>query len=196
MNHDLEAIQNENGGGLSHAVTGSYTSVRHAMASRDADKLTGGAAATILRKQGHKITARELVDAYRVLIGGYPEWHHSGFKPGGGMGRTYFYRRAEVDRMGELLPSMAAKMEQRAEVARQEEQRKATTTVQGFFFTWEEERGNYGKIRKVKRLDVYAGPEAGQPRNFTPCDDTTMEKARAAVGRIYRGWDEPTASNL
>lgn len=198
MNNELRAIANENGGGLSTAVTGAYTSVRHALAKADPDKLTGGELARILRKRGHIITARDLVDAHCRIMGRYPEWHHSGFKPksaGGGMGRAYFYAADVVDRMADGLAKWQAEQAADRAAAQAEAERKRTTMVQGFAFEWTEEGvGRYR--RKVKRLLAYTGPEAYAPRTFTACDAAHFEAVKHHEGRIYRGWDEPSMGDF
>lgn len=190
MNTDLDNITNENGGGLSTAVTGKYTSVRHERAMRDEDKMTGGQVATMLRKHGHAVRAHDLVDIFRELIGGYPEWHHSGFHSKG-MGRTYFYTTAQAEKLLELMPTLEAKREERKVREEQEWKEKARTMVQGFAYRWVKEGS-----RNVKKLITYSGSLLAAPKGFVALEDDRFAVAKAMEGRIYRGYDEPTVRDF
>lgn len=190
MNTDLNNITNENGGGLSTAVTGKYTSVRHERAMRDADKMTGGQVAVMLRKHGHAVTAHDLVDIFRELIGGYPEWHHSGFHSKG-MGRTYFYTREQAAKLLELMPTLAAKREARKAREEQERKAKAAKMVKGFAYRWVKEGS-----RNVKELITYEGSLLAAPKGFVALEDDRFAVAKEMQGRIYRGYDEPRWSDF
>lgn len=102
MTHSiLNQIANENGGGLSVAVTGKYTSIRHERAKIDG-KLTAGEAAKYISKQLKvKISAKELVVGFKLLNGREPEWHHAGFYKNSSrksiMGRTFFFDDSDVE---------------------------------------------------------------------------------------------------
>lgn len=190
--NDLQRITNANGGGLSHAVTGKYTSVRHEQATRNPNKLTAGEAAKAMRKAGHKVAAKELRELYRLVFHKDPEWHHSGFYKGGNgstMGRTWFYRQEEVDAILNAIPKMEALKKAQEEVDNAE--------VFGIYYSWDKDYGgNYGKARKFKRLEVYNGTEKHAPRGLVRCDKQQYEAAKAKVGQPYYGWDEPRLSEF
>lgn len=190
MNTDLDNITNENGGGLSTAVTGKYTSVRHERAMRDQDKMTGGQVAAMLRKHGHYVKAHDLVDIFRELIGGYPEWHHSGFHSKG-MGRTYFYTTAQAEKLLELMPTLDAKREERKAREEQERQAKAAKMVKGFAYVWVKEGS-----RNVKELITYEGSLLAAPKGFMILEDDRFAVAKEMQGRIYRGYSEPSWSDF
>lgn len=80
-------------------------SERHAAARADESKLTAGQLATAMRRAGMKVTARELQPLAT-------EWHHAGWKTGGGMGRCYFF---SVD---DATPDGMARLFDRVESAR------------------------------------------------------------------------------
>lgn len=184
--------------GLSIEQTGLYTSERHEQARRDG-KLTAGQAAAIIRARlGSKVSAKETVSAFGILFGCEPEWHHSGFyRPQGGrrktMGRTFFFSIDQIEELISRWPEVAQRREEAATI----EAKKATTMVKGFYYKWRQDYGGYrGKKRNYKVLQSYEGIEADAPRNFQVCSDEQHEAVKAAVGRAYYGWDEPTLSEF
>lgn len=184
--------------GLSIEQTGRYTSERHEQARRDGKPTAGQAAAIITARIGCKISAKDTVSAFIILFGCEPEWHHSGFyRPQGGrrktMGRTFFFTVEEIEELISRWPEV----EQRRQEEEAIEAKKATTTVKGFFYTWRQDYGGYrGKKRNYKVLQAYEGIEADAPRNFQRCTEQQYEAVKAAVGRPYYGWDEPTLSEF
>lgn len=200
----LERIANENGGGLSVSVTGRYTSVRHEKARLNADKMTAGEAAKALRKRGVKATGKQLVALYRLLHHGRdPEWHHAGFIPGdkgGGMGRTYFFRTADLDKLAEnaeRLPALVEARQKAKDAAAAEKAARDAQAVTGIGWRWVEGRGAYGRKIWTKALVVYQGPEGGKPaKGWIPCDQDTYDRAKPHEGRIYTGRDEPILSEF
>lgn len=78
-------------------------SERHAAARNDESKLTAGELARLMRRAGMQVTARELQPLAT-------EWHHAGWKPGGGMGRCYFFAAADAtpDGMSRLFARVVA----------------------------------------------------------------------------------------
>jgi hypothetical protein len=194
--HDLDMIANENGGGLSHSVTGKYTSVRHERAKIDG-KLTAGEAAKYLTKElSVKILAKELVEAYKILEGKEPEWHHAGFyknsKKKSTMGRTFFFTDSDIQLMIEKWDKLA---EKKAAIMA-EETRKRETIIWGFYYSWDHDYSGYrGKKRNFKVLGWYEGSEASKPANFTSCTKEFYD-AHKGVKRTYTGWDEPRISDF
>lgn len=188
----LSNIANENGGGLSVELTGKYTSVRHEQA-KVSDKLTAGEAAKFISKTiNQKVSAKELVAAYKLLKGHEPEWHHAGFykcKSGSTMGRTFFFDDIDIESMiadWSKIPEKQAAIEL-------EEKRKAETIIKGFYYSWDHDySGKYGKKKNYKVLDVYEGNELIKPRNFVSLNNEEFEKAKSLAGKKYFGWDEPT----
>lgn len=71
---------------LSTETTGLYTSERH-QAAKEEGKLTAGQMARKINR-AVKLTPPAAAAELKPLAA---EWHHSGFMPGGGMGRTYFF---------------------------------------------------------------------------------------------------------
>jgi hypothetical protein len=77
-------------------LTSKCVSVAHFEASKS--KVTAGALAARLRKKGIQITAKFLIQESPLILGYYPEWHHSGFyktRSGQKMGKTYFFDPTE-----------------------------------------------------------------------------------------------------
>lgn len=73
-------------------------SERHAEARTDSRKITAGQLASRMRKAGYKVTAKEIADYAQ-------EWHHAGWNPKGGMGKTYFFHAdySDYDRLMKLV---------------------------------------------------------------------------------------------
>ncbi len=199
MTHEqLNEISNDNGGGLSTAISGKYTSVRHERARIDG-KLTAGQAAVKVRKALNlKVSAKELVSGYKILFNRDPEWHHAGFyKPASGgrkaMGRTFFFDNSDV----ELLIARWSEVETLKEVREVEHIRQIATNIIGYYYAWDYDySGDYGRKKNYKVLHVFDGCEADKPRNFTPCDRDLFDLATAVAGKKYYGWDEPTEDNI
>lgn len=192
----LDSVTNSNGGGISHAVTGKYTSVRHERAKIDGKKTAGEMAKLLSIAISETISAKDLTNAYMLLYGHLPEWHHSGFykaKGGKKMGRTYFFCDEDLTK---LIADWPRLQEKRSEAAA-EQLRKQTTIVTGFYYTWDYDySGTYGKKRNFKVLHTYEGPEANTPRNFTICDRATFERIKCVGQKKYFGWDEPLLSEF
>lgn len=189
----LNQVANFNGGGLSVAVTGKYTSVRHERAKIDG-KLTAGEAAKFISKElKQKISAKELVAAYKLLNGCEPEWHHAGFYklPGkkSTMGRTFFFNddniQDMIDRWSELDFKTAA--------IKAEEKLKSEIMIWGFYYNWDYDySGAYGKKRNHKVLHTFFGSELNKPKNFVALSEEQFNVAVSKEGKKYYGWDEPT----
>lgn len=192
----LESIQNENGGGLSVSITGKYTSVRHAIAKENG-KLTAGDAAKMLSKLiKTKVSAKEIVKAYTLIIGREPEWHHAGFYKGAHgskMGRTFFFEDFLVETLASRWSEAAVKQAE-FDVAVKV---KTETIIKGFYYEWDHDyNGKYGKKRNFKVLKSYNGSELSQPRNFTSCNDVQFSNVLKSENKKYFGWDEPTISEF
>lgn len=178
--------------GLSNKVV----SERHHYASQV--KMTAGEAAKQLSKTlGVKISAKEIVEMYKILHGRDPEWHHSGFYKANGkkstMGRTFFFDESQVSDLADKQEEIKAKKLQKEEA----ERIKRETIVQGFYFYWSHDYSGYrGKKRNYKVLGTYSGSEAEKPSNFTATSPEVFEKAKASEGRKYYGWDEPLQSEF
>jgi hypothetical protein len=186
----LDRVSNENGGGLSVAVTGKYTSVRHERA-KISGKLTAGEAAKELRSRGIKVSAKELVEVFRLLNGYDPEWHHAGFykvDKKSTMGRTFFFTSEQIDEIEERFPEVEGiKVKEEAERKAKEENK-----IKGFYYSWDYDyNGRNGKKRNYKVLGIYEGSELNAPRNFCSLEDAAFERARTQEGKKYFGWDEP-----
>lgn len=181
------ALANQNG------LSNKCVSERHYYASKE--KHTAGEASKILKKQGIQLKAKELVEAYKLLNGQEPEWHHAGFYKNNGrstMGRTFFFSDEEVNEMIERWSEIENLMLQKAE----KEKEMAETTVYGFYYKWNHDySGKYGKKRNYKVLKWYEGNELDIPRNFTECDQNFYE-AYKHISASYYGWDEPTISDI
>ena len=180
---------------LSFDTTGKYTSERHEIA-KQSGKLTAGEAAKMLRKSGFEISAKELVEAYKLINGYEPEWHHAGFYSGSNgstMGRTFFFTETQIEQLKPRLPEVESiKSKKEAEM-----QIKRENTVKGFYFAWDYDYGgNYGKKRNFKVLKVYEGSELARPKNFTTLSDEEFEVAKTKAGKKYFGWDEPSKSEF
>lgn len=180
---------------LSFNETGKYTSERHELA-KQSGKLTAGEAAKILKKKGLTISAKETVEAFKLLTGSEPEWHHAGFYKGANgstMGRTFFFTYDQVEMIFNRY-SETSEIRQKKET---ELQVKKETIIKGFYFVWDcDYNGKYGKKRNFKRLKVYEGNELDKPLNFTSLNDEEFEAAKAMAGKSYFGWDEPTKSEF
>lgn len=191
----LNDITNQNGGGLSVEVTGKYTSVRHAKAKENG-KLTSGEASKTLRKKGLKISAKELVEVYKLLFGTEPEWHHAGFYKNAGrstMGRTFFFTERQINE----IESRIGEIEILREEKRKEEERKANSVITGFYYIWDHDySGRYGKKRNYKVLKAYKGSELKTPKNFTSCNESQFRRVLENEGKNYYGWDEPTINEF
>lgn len=180
---------------LSFETTGRYTSERFEAAAMSG-KLTSGEAAQKLRKKGIKITAKELVEAYTLLYGREPEWHHAGFYKGGNgstMGRTFFFTDEQVEEIKSRFSEIEIlKSKKEVEIMIKKE-----TIVEGFYFVWDYDySGKYGKKRNFKVLKSYSGSELSKPNNFTPCNDLEFESVKKSEGKKYFGWDEPSLSEF
>jgi hypothetical protein len=134
--NQLNSIANFNGGGLSTAITGKYTSVRHAMA-KASGKLTAGDAVKLLRKElkDRTIIKNDVLGAYNLLFGREPEWHHAGFYRNNSgrstMGRTFFFNEEEIlkllENWGNLEFLKNEKEKERLAVLSIEEQKRVCT---------------------------------------------------------------------
>lgn len=185
---------------MSVGVTGKYTSVRHELA-KQSGKHTAGEAAAMLSKilskndgeRKIKVSAKEIVAAYKLLYGREPEWHHAGFyKPKGGkstMGRTFFFTDNDVENLAKDWGKVTEKEKEIADERKVMAERKVT----GFYYNWDYDySGNYGKKRNYKVLHSYEGSELGKPKNFTPCSQEELQTVKLFEGKKYYGWDEPT----
>ncbi len=176
--------------GLSFETTGKYTSERHEAALRNG-KYTAGQASQKLRKSGVKIYAKELVEAFKVLHGREPEWHHSGFykkSSGATMGRTFFFSESQLEELETRMPEVKLLLKE----IEAEELAKAETKIQGFYWVWESDYlGRYGKKRNYKVLKIYEGNELNKPKNFVSCNNRIFENVKEKEGTQYFGWDEP-----
>ena len=174
-------------------------SERHMYASRN--KMTAGDAAKKMTKAlGTKVLAKDVKELYQMQYHREAEWHHSGFYQGGNgrtMGRTFFVSEEEVQT---LIDNYAVLVQKRAdEILRQEteEKRQRDNVVTGFYWTWDYDYGGkYGRKRTFKVLHAYEGNELGMPTNFTSCDASLMPAVKAAEGRKYFGWDEPSITEF
>lgn len=177
-----------------------YVSERHYFASQT--KLTVGEAAKIIGKHiGKKVLAKDVKELYQVRYGREAEWHHSGFYRGNNgktMGRTFFLSDEEVEELTNNYDEICAKRDEQVRKEAEELERQKATIVQGFYWTWDYDYGGrYGKKRTYKVFQVYEGNEANKPsRNFTTCSPDIMDKVKAAAGRKYFGWDEPSLSEF
>ena len=192
----LNEIQNANGGGLSTLITGKYTSVRHEKAKLSG-KITAGEAAKILSKSLNiKVSAKEIVNAFKLLNGTEPEWHHAGFykgSTGSTMGRTFFFSNDEINHLAGNWNKVNELFEKQANDIKIKEE----TTVQGFYYEWDYNySGRYGKKVNFKILKTFQGSELSKPRNFTPCNDSQFENAKSKENKKYYGWDEPELSEF
>jgi hypothetical protein len=189
---NLRSIQNENGGGLSVSVTGKYTSVRHELA-RINGKLTAGETAKYLTKEiGSKIYAKEVVEAYKLLKGSEPEWHHAGFykgSTGSTMGRTFFFNDDDLKFLIDNWTKIPEVEKQKIE--------EGFETINGFYYEWESDMNGYrGKRRNFKVLKAFEGLKRNKPKNFTSCTQEQFYKVEQLEGKEYYGWDEPKLSEF
>lgn len=181
-------------------LTNKVVSERHYYASQT--KLTAGEAAKSISKHtGKKVLAKDVKELYQVRYGREAEWHHSGFYRGNNgktMGRTFFLSGEEVEELANNYDEICAKRDEQVRKEAEELERQKVTIVQGFYWTWDYDYGGrYGKKRTYKVLQVYVGNEANKPsRNFTACSPDIMDKIKAAAGRKYFGWDEPSLSEF
>ena len=174
-------------------------SERHIYASRN--KLTAGDAAKRMGKAlGTKVLAKDVKELYQLQYNREAEWHHSGFYQGGSgrtMGRTFFVSEEEVQ---SLIDNYATLVQKRADnILRKEaeEKRQRETVMTGFYWTWDYDyKGSYGRKRTFKVLHAYEGSEHGKPKNFTACDASLLAAIKAAEGKQYFGWDEPSAAEF
>ncbi|MEI6752361.1 MAG: hypothetical protein WCK78_04265 [Paludibacter sp.] len=169
-------------------------SERHHYASQS--KMTAGDVAKMLRKKGFTISAKEVKEAYILLNGREPEWHHAGFykgAKGSTMGRTLFFTETEAEHIAENFDKISVlKAEQEANI-----QVKKETIVKGVFYSWDfDYNGKYGKKRNYKVLGTFEGSELGKPNNFITLTDEQFAKAETMVGKKYFGWDEPSRSEF
>lgn len=174
-------------------------SERHFYASQT--KLTAGEAAKVISKNtGKKVLANDVKALFKAHYGREAEWHHSGFyngSQGRTMGRTFFLDEEQVNELTEHYDEIFAKLKETAQREAEELDRQKSTIVQGFYWTWGHDYGGrYGKKRSYKVLQAYEGNEANKPVNFTPCSPEVMDKVKAAAGRKYFGWDEPSLSEF
>jgi len=199
MSHELlDSVTNSNGGGLSVEVTGKYTSVRHERARLDG-KMTAGDGAKLLKKQFKiSLKAKELTEAFQILTGREPEWHHAGFyKNGTGksrMGRTFFFSSDDIELVAlgqDKIAAIKLEREREREIAK-------NTIVTGIYFSWESDySGAYGKKRNFKVLGTYQGSELGTPTNFTSSTEDQYQCAKLFENnKRYMGWDEPSPSEF
>lgn len=174
-------------------------SERHVYASRN--KLTAGdAAKKMTRALGTKVLTKDVKELYQTHYNREAEWHHSGFYHGGSgrtMGRTFFLSEEEVQT---LIDNYATLVQKRADnILRQEteEKRQRETKVTGFYWTWDYDYGGkYGRKRTFKVLHAYEGSELNKPKNFTACNAALLPAVKAADGRQYFGWDEPSVAEF
>ena len=177
------------------SASGKKVSERHEIASQT--KKTAGQAATILKKNGLNLSAKQLVDLYQLFYGYYPEWHHSGFYKKAGrstMGKTYFFKDEEIEKFIKDWPKIQLKQEEKRKEA--ELQRK--TKVKGYYYVWDHDyNGRYGKKQNFKVLRIYEGSEAGKPSNFTAVKGKKqLDIVKSYNGKKYYGWDEPKLSDF
>jgi hypothetical protein len=181
-------------------LTNKVVSERHYYASQE--KMTAGEAAKVISKHtGKKVLAKDVKELYQVHYGYEAEWHHSGFyrsNKGKTMGRTFFLTDEEVDELKNNYDEICAKRNEQIRKDAEELKRRKAKIVHGFYWTWSHDYGgNYGKKRTFKVLQVYEGSDADKPsRNFTLCSPKIMDKVKAAAGRKYFGWDEPSISDF
>jgi hypothetical protein len=192
----LRSIQNENGGGLSVSITGKYTSVRHELA-REAGKSTAGEVAKYLSKiLKEKISAKEVISAFKILEGREPEWHHAGFYKGNSgrtMGRTFFF---DDDDIQNLIDNWQVYKQKNIQI-QNENKIKAETKIFGFYYSWTHDySGKYGRKVNYKVLGIYSGNALVIPKNFTEISEFDFEKIKNLSGTKYYGWTEPKLSNL
>lgn len=187
MTHqDLFDIQNENGGGLSNAVTGKYTSVRHELARLDGKLTAGEAAKKISKALKIKVTAKE-VQAFCT------EWHHSGFyKASGGkkkiMGRTWFIEAEEVN---ELIVTWNEKSDAMKK-EREEKEKKGREIVRGWYVRFNREAVNrFGELGYRTYLGVYEGERKGIPNHFTELSEAGYNNALKQEGRRLEAYEKP-----
>lgn len=175
-------------------LSNSYVSENHYYASQE--KFTAGEAAKKLKKLKIKVSAKEVVEAFKLIEGREPEWHHSGFYKGAHgstMGRTFFFTEEQINGLAENWQKVA---EKKAEIEA-EVKRKCETIVKGFYFVWDHDySGRYGKKVNFKVLKTYEGSELGLPKNFTELTPGEFLSAKLIEGKEYRGWDEPAKSEF
>lgn len=167
-----------------------YVSVNHVNASQT--KITAGEASKKLKKLGINISAKELVNNFKIL-GKNPEWHHSGFYKSNNkskMGKTYFFTDDDINWYIEKQKEFNTP-EYQEEIKKEEI--KKETTIKGFYYIWDYDyNGKYGKKRNYKVLSTYIGPETNKPNNFKYLNDDEFEIAKSKEGKKYFGWDEPS----
>ncbi len=89
--------QNFNGGGLATEITGKFESNRNALAKLDENKRTAGQVAASLRRQGHKVYAKDV----KVFC---EEWHHAGYNPNTkSMGIVYYTLKSDEEILSDLI---------------------------------------------------------------------------------------------
>ena len=163
----LKQIQNANGGGLSVAVTGKHTSVRHELAKLNG-RLTAGEAAKVLSKSLKiKVLAKEVTAAYEVLTGREPEWHHAGFYKGRNgrstMGRTFFFTDEHVEMLADRwheVDQIKADKEARAmaqvkEAEKRDEMRRAFAKKRGMPFNRVTQPPKFSVIERTEMNGKY-----------------------------------------
>lgn len=175
-------------------LSSKYVSERHAIASQS--KLTAGEAAKVLKKKGIVISAKELFNAFKLLKGYEPEWHHSGFykgTKGSTMGRTFFFKDLEIEEIAERFNEIELKKNEIKAI----EEKKKETIVCGFYYDWDYDySGRYGKKTSFKVLHVYNGNELGIPKNFTKCTFEQFQEISKFIGKKYYGWSEPVIADF
>ncbi len=134
LQNQLHSIANENGGGLSTSVSGKYTSVRHELARLDGKATAGEAGKIISKALKIKVSAQEVVEAYKLTRGYEPEWHHAGFYRGSNgrktMGRTFFFNEYDIE---QLILDWATIDEKKAEIARKAQEAKKIAEAKSKF---------------------------------------------------------------
>jgi len=173
MKNLIQNNMNLNGGGLAVNITGRYESNRKALADMNEEKRTAGQVAQSLRKKGHSIKANDIKEFCE-------EWHHAGFVPKKGMGRTFYTKKSDEKILKEFNEE-----QKRLKIASQ-------TKISGFYYTWEREyTGSYGKKRNYKVCHFFEGTELQVPRNFTECTREEFEASSLYEGQKFYEWDEP-----
>ena len=182
---------------IQNGLSNKYVSERHHYASQE--KLTAGGASKKLKKEGINLSAKETVEAFKLLNNCETEWHHAGFYKNNGkstMGRTFFFSEEEINEIKERFAEIEVAKKQQE----MEKERKSETQIFGFYYNWTHDySGNYGKKRNHKILAIYRGSELNKPKNFTLLiSEKEFEKAKAKAkeGKKYYGWDEPDISEF
>lgn len=181
-----------------------FVSVRHEIAS-DRSNTSGAVAALVRKKYHNNVSAKHIVELYKVHFKENPEWHHSGFYTKTTsfgdiytMGRTWFISYEITDYILEHYEELEKEFD--GYVKQQEKE--LQSEVMGFYYIWEEDLDHpirkgkrnlpTGEYYKCKVLHSYKGLLRDAPKFFTPCKtEEEFKRIIASEGKKYLGYDEP-----